>query len=287
MRRCSRWAMPSFAPATRRRPRKPSSQRRLSPGQQETAGALAKAALGYGGRYVWMAARGDPHVIPLLEEALSSLPTGDSASARDAHGAAFRRDPGPAVSRSAPAAERGGRGDGKASGRRREPSHMRSTPDASRSSDPRRASSSARPWRRSCASARPHDDPDRFLQSHLYRMLHQFQLGDMPAGWPRSRDRDPSGRGVPGARLPVLRCRRGCSARALRGPFRVRAGADPARIRVRPPRDRLHRGRLVRSYRCSSFIGSRARRRTRRTSCGSSPLSNPPTRSCAAPLRHS
>jgi DNA-binding SARP family transcriptional activator len=42
-------------------------------------GALANAALGYGGRYVWMAARGDPHVIPLLEEALSSYRTGDSA----------------------------------------------------------------------------------------------------------------------------------------------------------------------------------------------------------------
>jgi DNA-binding SARP family transcriptional activator/tetratricopeptide (TPR) repeat protein len=41
--------------------------------------ALAHAALGYGGRYVWMAARGNPHVIPLLEEALSSLPRGDSA----------------------------------------------------------------------------------------------------------------------------------------------------------------------------------------------------------------
>jgi tetratricopeptide (TPR) repeat protein len=38
---------------------------------------LAHAALGYGGRY-WMAARGDRAVIPLLEEALSSLEEGDS-----------------------------------------------------------------------------------------------------------------------------------------------------------------------------------------------------------------
>jgi DNA-binding SARP family transcriptional activator len=41
--------------------------------------ALARAALGYGGRYTWMAARGDPQMIPLLEEALSGLPGGDSA----------------------------------------------------------------------------------------------------------------------------------------------------------------------------------------------------------------
>jgi DNA-binding SARP family transcriptional activator len=40
--------------------------------------ALARAALGYGGRYTWMAARGDPQMIPLLEEALSGLPAGDS-----------------------------------------------------------------------------------------------------------------------------------------------------------------------------------------------------------------
>lgn len=40
--------------------------------------ALARAALGYGGRYTWMAARGDSLMIPLLEEALSGLPEGDS-----------------------------------------------------------------------------------------------------------------------------------------------------------------------------------------------------------------
>jgi DNA-binding SARP family transcriptional activator len=34
---------------------------------------LASAGLGYGGRYVWMAARGDPHLVPLLEEGLQGL----------------------------------------------------------------------------------------------------------------------------------------------------------------------------------------------------------------------
>jgi hypothetical protein len=40
--------------------------------------ALGRAALGYGGLVVWPAARGDPHLIPLLDEALASLPDTDS-----------------------------------------------------------------------------------------------------------------------------------------------------------------------------------------------------------------
>jgi DNA-binding SARP family transcriptional activator len=39
---------------------------------------LAQAALGYGGLMVWVAARGDPHLIGLLEEALASLEERDS-----------------------------------------------------------------------------------------------------------------------------------------------------------------------------------------------------------------
>jgi len=41
--------------------------------------ALGRAALNYGGLTVWMAARADPRLIPLLEEALASLPDSDSA----------------------------------------------------------------------------------------------------------------------------------------------------------------------------------------------------------------
>ena len=41
--------------------------------------SLARAAVGYGGRYVWMASRGDPNMIPLLEEALAGLGDGDEA----------------------------------------------------------------------------------------------------------------------------------------------------------------------------------------------------------------
>ena len=39
---------------------------------------LARAALGYGGRFVWARAWGDEHLVPLLEEALRALPTNDS-----------------------------------------------------------------------------------------------------------------------------------------------------------------------------------------------------------------
>jgi hypothetical protein len=39
---------------------------------------LARAALGYGGRFVWTVMRGDPHIIPLIEEAIRSLPPDDS-----------------------------------------------------------------------------------------------------------------------------------------------------------------------------------------------------------------
>ena len=41
---------------------------------------LARAALGYGGRYLWVRAGGDPHVIPLLEDALAVMPEGDNAT---------------------------------------------------------------------------------------------------------------------------------------------------------------------------------------------------------------
>jgi DNA-binding SARP family transcriptional activator len=45
----------------------------------DDAEALGRAALGYGGLVVWPAARGDPHLIPLLEEALTALPDSDSS----------------------------------------------------------------------------------------------------------------------------------------------------------------------------------------------------------------
>jgi tetratricopeptide (TPR) repeat protein len=45
--------------------------------QEGLAQELADAALGYGGRFVWARAGSDRHVVPLLEEALRSLPEGD------------------------------------------------------------------------------------------------------------------------------------------------------------------------------------------------------------------
>jgi len=43
------------------------------------ADRLARAALGYGGRFVWEAMRGDRHLVPLLEEALAALGPQESA----------------------------------------------------------------------------------------------------------------------------------------------------------------------------------------------------------------
>ena len=40
---------------------------------------LGRAALGYGGRFVWTKGRGDPHLLPLLEEAVSAMPVEDRA----------------------------------------------------------------------------------------------------------------------------------------------------------------------------------------------------------------
>lgn len=43
-----------------------------------TGQSLAHAALGYGGRFVWEASRTDPHLLPLLTEALEAIGEGDS-----------------------------------------------------------------------------------------------------------------------------------------------------------------------------------------------------------------
>ena len=48
---------------------------------------LARAALGYGGRFVWFRAGSDRRLIPLLEDALEALPARESAA-----GAGFSRD---------------------------------------------------------------------------------------------------------------------------------------------------------------------------------------------------
>jgi ActR/RegA family two-component response regulator len=44
---------------------------------EKLAEHLGRAAIGYGGRFVWDPGRGDPHLLPLLEEAISALPEAD------------------------------------------------------------------------------------------------------------------------------------------------------------------------------------------------------------------
>jgi tetratricopeptide (TPR) repeat protein len=60
---------------------------------------LARAALGYGGRYLWVRAGGDPHVIPLLQDALAALPEGEQRDSGQVGGpsrlrASLRSGPG-------------------------------------------------------------------------------------------------------------------------------------------------------------------------------------------------
>ena len=147
---------------------------------QGDAGALAKAALGYGGRYAWTAARGDAHVIPLLEEALSSLPTRDSglrAMLMARLSSAIRDQPfrDRRLSLSEEAAEMAKRlGDNEAHAYALDarsiavigPETVEQFGDTT--TEVVRLGELAR-------------DPDRILQGHLYRILHELQLGDMPA----------------------------------------------------------------------------------------------------------
>ena len=48
-------------------------------GSRGAGRAAGRAALGYGGRWVWTKGRGDPHLLPLLEEAVQTSPSEDSA----------------------------------------------------------------------------------------------------------------------------------------------------------------------------------------------------------------
>lgn len=43
---------------------------------------MGRAALGYGGRFVWEAGRGDPYLVPLLEEAVAALPNESTLRAK-------------------------------------------------------------------------------------------------------------------------------------------------------------------------------------------------------------
>jgi tetratricopeptide (TPR) repeat protein len=73
---CCRWGTRWPGPATRSGPgflTAAELSRRAGAAEQ-----LARAALGYGGRFVWSRAWGDPHLVGLLEEALALLGDADS-----------------------------------------------------------------------------------------------------------------------------------------------------------------------------------------------------------------
>ena len=129
-------------------------------------------------------------------------------------------------------------------------------------------------------------DPDRFLQSHLYRMLHLFQLGDMPAGL---RDLATVTRLAEESREPGFRYYAAAVDAAL-ALFEGRFESAPELIqRGYEFGRRATTFTAVACHLLQMFVlhRERARRRTKRASSGSSPPSNPPTRFCAARLQHS
>ena len=71
---CSPSATPRPGAAPSAPPRTPSCERRRSLGSSDAADQLARAALGYGGRYVWFRAGKDQRLITLLEDALDAQP---------------------------------------------------------------------------------------------------------------------------------------------------------------------------------------------------------------------
>jgi DNA-binding SARP family transcriptional activator/tetratricopeptide (TPR) repeat protein len=142
--------------------------------------ALAHAALGYGGRYVWMAARGDPHVIPLLEEALSALSTGDSAlrAMLMARLSSAIRDQ-PFRERRLPLSEEAVEMARRASDNTALAYALDARCIAVIGPETREqfGETAAEVMRLGEVAG----DRDRVLQGHLYRVFHALQLGDLPA----------------------------------------------------------------------------------------------------------
>ena len=75
---CSPSARPPRRPATRPRRGPRSSGPPTWRAGSGLADELARAAIGYGGRFAWLRAGDDERIVPLLEQALAALPPGDS-----------------------------------------------------------------------------------------------------------------------------------------------------------------------------------------------------------------
>jgi class 3 adenylate cyclase/tetratricopeptide (TPR) repeat protein len=145
------------------------------------AETLARAALGYGGRFVWEASRDDPHLVPLLEAALAALPDADSPLrarllARLAAGPlrdAVDREPRCALVREAVANAR----------RLNDPATLAYVLDGfvAATWGPDNPEERVAVSTEMIEAAGRAGDKERMLQAHHWRALALLELGDVPA----------------------------------------------------------------------------------------------------------
>jgi hypothetical protein len=140
---------------------------------------LARAALGYGGRFVWEAARGDRHLVPLLRDALAALGEEDSllrvkVMARLAGGPMrdeMEREPRDAMSRQAVDMAR----------RLRDPATLAYALDGRYAAVwwPENLEDRLTLATELIQAAEEAGDMERALQGHHYRCLARLERGDM------------------------------------------------------------------------------------------------------------
>jgi hypothetical protein len=141
---------------------------------------LARAALGYGGRFVWEAARGDRHLVPLLRDALAALGKEDSllrvkVMARLAGGPMrdeMEREPRDAMSRQAVEMAR----------RLGDPATLAYALDGRYAAVwwPENLEDRLAIATELIQAAEEAGDKERALQGHHYRCLARLEQGDMP-----------------------------------------------------------------------------------------------------------
>ena len=147
---------------------------------------LARAALGYGGRFVWEPGRGDPHLLPLLEDALAALPKTDS----EPPGQVAPRSAGGPLATCRPPRVGGPRSPSKQSRRHEDSethrlSRMPSTAAAWRSGAHTRRSRSAMRSRQSSSRwPRPRETRSLMYDGHMFRFAVAVEVGDMRAVTP-------------------------------------------------------------------------------------------------------
>ena len=161
---------------------------------------LARAALGYGGRFVWEAARGDRHLVPLLKDALAGLGKEDSllrvkVMARLAGGPMrdeMAREPRDAMSRQAVEMAR----------RLGDPATLAYALDGRYAAVwwPENLEDRLTIATELIQAAEEAGDKERALQGHHYRCLARLELGDMPGVYA---DADAKARLAEGLRQPA------------------------------------------------------------------------------------